>query len=266
MLVLRIVFAVLMGAVSLRAQVPGTNSDAAPASSGQISAAALACSSDRPGLSSSSRVWILTAVRASGNAAPASVGSFKTSFSIPRRLVQPGSKSPAGLMAGSSLAFFDPVASTQVAPPRPKAVVYSHAYEVRARIHKYASYATLPIFVAEATVGQKLYNNAGSSGSLRSAHSALAAGTAVLFGVNSVTGVWNLLEGRKDHNGRGRRLFHGILMLGADAGFVATGALAPHRAERGTLRSDGNAATHRAVALTSMGVATISYLYMLFAR
>ncbi len=266
MTVLRIVVAVLLSAVMLRAQAPGTSSDAAPASSGQISAAVLACSNDRPGLASSSRVWTLTAAGASGNAAPASVGSFKTSFSSPRRPVQPGSKSLAGLTAGSSLALVDPVASTQVAPPRPKAVVYSHAYEVRARIHKYASYATLPIFVAEATVGQKLYNNTGSSGSLRSAHSALAAGTAVLFGVNSVTGVWNLLEGRKDPNGRGKRMFHGILMLGADAGFVATGVLAPHREERGSLRSDGNAATHRAVALTSMGVATISYLYMLFTR
>jgi hypothetical protein len=55
-------------------------------------------------------------------------------------------------------------------------------------------------------------------------------------------------------------------MLGADAGFVATGALASDREERGSHRSEGNAATHRAVALTSMGVATISYLYMFFTR
>ena len=61
-------------------------------------------------------------------------------------------------------------------------------------------------------------------------------------------------------------MFHGILMLAADAGFVGTGALAPHREERGGLPSQGNAATHRAVALTSMGVATVSYLYMLFTR
>ncbi len=50
-------------------------------------------------------------------------------------------------------------------------------------------------------------------------------------------------------------------MLGADAGFVATGMLAPNKEGEG-----GNRSTHRAVAYTSMGVATVSYLMMLFGR
>ena len=53
---------------------------------------------------------------------------------------------------------------------------------------------------------------------------------------------------------------HGLTMLGADAGFVATGMLAPEHDE------EGNKSLHRNVALTSIGIATGSYLYMLFTR
>jgi hypothetical protein len=145
--------------------------------------------------------------------------------------------------------------------PRPRAFDYSDAYRTRAKIHKCASFATLPLFVAQFAVGQKLYNGNGSD-STRSAHSALAASTGVLFGVNSVTGVWNLHEGRKDPNRRTKRVVHGVLMLVADAGFVATGALAPDdEGEGGVSRS-----THRTIALSSMGVATVSYLIMLLAH
>jgi hypothetical protein len=156
-------------------------------------------------------------------------------------------------------------ASPQNPPPRRKAITYSDAYLLKRKIHRYASFATAPLFVAEIAVGQKLYNS--GSRSLRSVHSGLATGIAVLFGVNSVTGAWNLWEARKDPNGRGKRMLHGILMLGADAGFVATGALAPGDNEEGRLGGSGNRrSVHRTVALTSMGIAAFSYLYMWLAR
>jgi hypothetical protein len=152
------------------------------------------------------------------------------------------------------------VAAQAAAPvqPRPMAFEYSDGYRTRLKIHKYASFATLPLFVAQYAVGQKLYDG-NASDSTRSAHSALAASTAVLFGVNTVTGVWNLAEGRKDPNHRTKRMIHGFLMLAADAGFVATGMLAPDDEGEG----GGNRSTHRTVALTSMGVATVAYLIML---
>jgi hypothetical protein len=154
-----------------------------------------------------------------------------------------------------------PPPAAQAPPsPRPMAFEYSDGYRTRLKIHKYASFAMLPLFVAQYAVGQKLYDG-NASDSTRSAHSALAAGTAVLFGVNTVTGVWNLSEGRKDPNHRTKRMVHGILMAVADAGFVATGALAPENEEG---HSSGNRSTHRTVALTSMGVATVAYLMMLF--
>ncbi len=175
----------------------------------------------------------------------------------------------APVASDGSLAEAAAVAARRAGAARPLAIEYSDGYRTRLKIHKYASYATLPLFVAQFAVGQKLYNGNGSD-SLRSAHGALVGGTALLFGVNTVTGVWNLREGRKDPNHRTKRMLHGLLMLAADGGFVATGLLTPHRERErdaagfepiggGTSRS-----THRALALGSMGVATVSYLMMLF--
>jgi hypothetical protein len=156
----------------------------------------------------------------------------------------------------------------QSAPPRrPVPIEYSEGYKTRATIHKYASFATLPVFVANYLVGQDLYNNPGDE-SKKSLHVGLVTGSAVLFGVNTFTGAWNLWEGRKDPNHRGRRMTHGILMIAADVGFLATAMLAPEGEEHehgAAVPTVGNnsASTHRAVALTSMGIATVSYLIML---
>jgi len=172
-------------------------------------------------------------------------------------------------LASAAAALFDSQATggSQTPPARrPVAFEYSEGYRTRLKIHKYASFATLPLFVAQFAVGQKLYNGNGSDGS-RTAHGILAGTTAVLFGVNTVTGVWNLSEGRKDPSHRTKRMVHGILMAVADAGFVATGIMTPHHEhdEGGLFVESGGTSksTHRAVALTSMGIATVSYLMML---
>jgi hypothetical protein len=156
-------------------------------------------------------------------------------------------------------ALADPSELQQGSSPRTVAFEYSDGYAVRRKIHVYASLATLPLFVTEVILGSKLYDG-DASDSVRSAHSAVAGGVGVLFGVNTVTGVWNMWEARKDPNGKKRRLVHGFTMLGADVGFVATGMLAPEHDE------EGNKSLHRNVALTSIGIATGSYLYMLFTR
>lgn len=144
-------------------------------------------------------------------------------------------------------------------PPR-VAVEYSDAYHTRARIHRIASFATLPLFATEAVLGQSLYNS--STPGKKTAHLVVAGAIGGLFGVNSVTGVWNLIEARHDPQGRNRRLIHGILMLAADAGFLATAALGPSTEHRSG-RVEGSPATHRAVAFTSIGAATAGYLVML---
>ncbi len=148
------------------------------------------------------------------------------------------------------------------AEQRAQAVQYSDAYNTRRKIHMIASYATIPLFVGQYIAGQKLYDGTGGD-TAKSVHGALAGGVAALFGVNTVTGVWNMWEARNDPNGKGRRLIHGLLMLGADAGFVATGLMAPGDDDEG---GGSDRSTHRNVAIASMGVAGASYLYMLFTR
>jgi hypothetical protein len=148
-----------------------------------------------------------------------------------------------------------------------KAGSLSKGYFTRRKIHKYMSFATLPLLAAEYIVGQKLLNGSNPEGSsLRSAHSGLAAGMGVLFGVETVTGVWNMLESRKFSPAHKKQMFHGMLMLAADAGFVATMATAPHRDDEGGLRTNSDASTHKAIAYASIGTAAFSYIYMLFAK
>jgi len=154
----------------------------------------------------------------------------------------------------------DPPSQDQT--PRPTAIEYSEGYETRAKIHKYASYATLPLIGTEAVLGQSLYNDPNSHTSAkRNAH--IAVGTAItsLFAVNTVTGVWNLVEAWNDPHHKTLRLVHGITMLGADVGFLAAYGTGP--GGRNLVTFDSQKSTHRAVVFTTMGIATASYLMML---
>jgi len=159
----------------------------------------------------------------------------------------------------SSNALTSSILLPQTSPPPTVAFEYSDGYRLRAKIHKISSFATLPLFGAEAIVGQSLYDDPTSG--KKDAHLAIAAGIGALFAVNTTTGVWNLIEARKDPSHRTRRLVHGLMMLGADAGFLATAALGPE-SEHG--ESEGSRSTHRAVAFTSISLATAGYLIMLF--
>lgn len=152
---------------------------------------------------------------------------------------------------------------TQPSSARPVAVEYSDGYYKRAKIHKYASFATLPLFATEVALGQTVYNDPNArTSAARNAHIAVGTGITALFAVNTVTGVWNMWESRNDPSHHKLKLLHGILMLGADAGFVATFGSGPGGHESAAL--DSQKQTHRAIALTSMGLATTSYLLMLF--
>ena len=144
---------------------------------------------------------------------------------------------------------------------RPRAIEYSDAYGTRLAIHRYASYAELPLFAAEFALGQRILNGertgdfAGSG--TRSAHAAVAGGLGVLFAVNTVTGVWNMIEARHDPAGRTRRNLHALGMLLADAGFLYTASLAENARE-----SVDGANRHRNAAIASISVATASTLMM----
>lgn len=143
---------------------------------------------------------------------------------------------------------------------RRKAVVYSDGYATRVRIHKTLSWAMLPLFAASYFSGDQLLKNGSDAPSwARNLHAPAATGSAILFGANTVTGGWNLWEGRKDPNGRTRRILHSVLFTAASGGFAYAGTKLADDAQE-----DMNARrTHRNVALGSMGVSTVSWLIML---
>lgn len=169
---------------------------------------------------------------------------------------------PAADIASTAPASDDDEAQRQ---RRRVAVEYSDAYRTRLKIHRYASFAMLPLFGAELALGQSLYNSSANVGGKRAAHGFIGAGIVGLFAVDTVTGAWNMFgESRKDPNHRTLKLVHGLLMMAADAGFLATEASGPNsRSARQALTFETNKVTHRNIAIASMSVATFSYLIML---
>ena len=148
-------------------------------------------------------------------------------------------------------------------PPavHPAATTYSNGYEVRLKIHKYASLATVPLFVTELALGQSLYNNPDTGGR-RTAHGLVGAGIIGVFGLNTFTGAWNLKEGWNDTQGRKTRIIHSALMIAADGGFLAAMATAPH-IRQGIITNPSDKSLHRDVAVASIGVGTVGYVLML---
>ncbi len=163
------------------------------------------------------------------------------------------SPAPLGPLVQHTALSLENVEPDTGAVRRRKAIEYSSFYETRATIHRVASYAIVPLFAAQYVLGQKLMDNRYSS-STRNLHGLVAGGVAGLFGLNTLTGAWNLWDSRHDPAGRTRRYVHTALMLIADAGFMATGATA----------EGDNRNTHRALALGSMGISVGSAAMMWF--
>lgn len=163
-------------------------------------------------------------------------------------------------VAGTTALMRDDAGDSQSPSPRHVAFEYSDAYKTRAKIHKYAAVATLPLFASEFYLGQSIYNT--PSDGKKNAHIAIGTGIIGLYSAQAVTGVWNLVEANKDSNGHKRRLIHGILMLASGAGFAITPMTAPGRRDRLEFGTS-SASTHRAVAYTSIGIGTAGYLMML---
>jgi hypothetical protein len=143
---------------------------------------------------------------------------------------------------------------------RRHAIQYSDAYHVRLTIHRIGSYTMLPLFAAEYALGQNLIHDASPPSWVRPTHVLVAGGIGVLFGVNTITGAWNFWDSRQDPAGRTRRTVHSIAMLAADAGFLATAALAPGHHHRVESFSDyqSRERVHRNVAIGSIAVSSIA--------
>ncbi len=192
------------------------------------------------------------------------MGRFMRAAAAAAALSMPASALTAQDSAGAFPPRLPPALSASLShngavPPADtvRAVDLSDAYYTRLTIHRYGSYAMLPLFAGQYYLGNRLINGEGGSGT-RDAHRAVAYGVAGVFASNTITGVWNAIESRHEKEGRGRRLLHGGLMLAADAGFAYTGLkLADDASSLGD-----DAKEHRNAALVSVGLATTGTLLM----
>jgi hypothetical protein len=200
---------------------------------------------------------IAPAAAAGADAAAAPAGDTAHAVSGPVLPPAAGVRGPVG--AGA------PAPDDTTPSRRRKAIELSDAYATRLKIHYLASYATLPIFAAQAIVGEQLFHNEqkgfAPSTSMRTTHDVIAVTLGALFVTNTVTGSMNWWETRHEAPGRTWRTIHAALMLLSDAGFAYTASLG----ERGAfLKNGGNPARdlHRNWAEISVGTALVGYVMM----
>lgn len=146
-------------------------------------------------------------------------------------------------------------------PPRARAIEVSDWYNRRLTMHRWLSYSIIPMFAFQYAAGSQIWEKgSGAPEWARTGHRVGAATIAGVFTVNTVTGVWNLVESRHVEEGRALRYLHAASMLVADAGFTYAGAVVSEQAER----SFAKRRLHRTVALSSMGITVTSGLLMWF--
>jgi hypothetical protein len=143
---------------------------------------------------------------------------------------------------------------------RGKSFQYSDGYATRLGIHKALSFAMLPLFAASGYTGFRLRKEKTDAPKwLRDLHGPVAGATVILFGMNTLTGAWNMWESRKDPENRTKRILHGALFLAAAGGFAYVTAAGDNIYATGK----GNH-WHRDVALASMTVSLVSWSLMIF--
>jgi hypothetical protein len=142
---------------------------------------------------------------------------------------------------------------------RPKVIEVSEWYSRRLAIHKAISYATIPVFALQYAAGDQLYKKSnGAPTWAKTMHRVGATTLAGMFGVNTVTGVWNWWDSRSAPQGRVLRTIHAVSMLTADAAFTYAGVKLSDEAE-----IDGRKRRlHRTIALDAMGLTIASSVMM----
>lgn len=141
-----------------------------------------------------------------------------------------------------------------------KLVEYSEWYGRRLTLHKALSWAMLPMFAVSYYTGDRLLHDGRENSPywVRAGHPWVAAADVGIFGINTVTGLWNAWDARHDPEGRTRRIIHSLLFIAADAGFAYAGSIGAEARDNGAVRN-----RHRTIALGSMGVSTVGWLIML---
>lgn len=141
------------------------------------------------------------------------------------------------------------VARADTAVRRTHAIEYSDFYYTRLKIHKIGAITMLPLLAGEYALGDNLLRVADPPGWVKGTHGAVAGSLAVVAGINTVTGAWNLWDSRHDTHGRLRKYLHVALLVGSDVGFAWAGASAD-----GAHDSPAAAKHHRDIALGAIGL------------
>ena len=146
---------------------------------------------------------------------------------------------------------------------RGQSIEYSGFYNTRLTVHRYLSFAMLPLFAGSFLTGDQIIRKAEAAPEwARDWHAPFATATAVVFTLNTITGLWNLWDSRKNPAGRTRRIVHGLLFMVANAGFTYAGTTLAEQAEEDPSKRN----LHRTVALSSMGVSVASWGLMLLTK
>lgn len=146
---------------------------------------------------------------------------------------------------------------------RGQAVEYSGFYRTRLKIHRTLSWAMIPLFIGSYVSGDAILKNRNNPPKWATTlHKPFAIATGSVFAVNTVTGLWNLWDSRKNPEGQTKRTVHSLLFIAATAGFTYTGTSLARDAVN---REDRNR-FHRQVALASMGVSVVSWGMMVFLK
>jgi hypothetical protein len=142
---------------------------------------------------------------------------------------------------------------------RRRSVEVGEWYARRLTIHRYAAYAAIPVFAFQYVAGDRLYHEQSDAPQwAKTGHRVGATALAGIFSVNTVTGAWNWWDSRSQRKGRVLRTIHAISLLGADAAFTYAGVKLSEEAEN----SDKKRQLHRTVALSAIGVTTLSGVAM----
>jgi len=142
------------------------------------------------------------ALRAVSPASPARVDTVMVdSVTTDTAVVDRGPRRGA---AGFTRAVGPGGATADTTQSRHRAVEYSDWYARRLTIHRWGSYAMLPLFAGEYVLGDKLVAGTATS-STRGLHQGVAGAIGGLFAINTVTGVWNLWGSSRPESSRARQ-------------------------------------------------------------
>lgn len=144
---------------------------------------------------------------------------------------------------------------------RTRLVEYSGFYRSRLKLHRILSYTMIPLFIGSYLTGEEILKNRTNPPKWAATlHKPFAYATGAVFTVNTVTGLWNLWDGRKNPEGQVKRTIHSLLFMAATAGFTYAGTSLAHDAKN---RDDRNH-FHKTIAMASMGVSVLSWGMMAF--